>query len=319
MKISAGAHARIAAAWLAVAAWATPTARAAADPASPALVKREDAARLVILLREETVDRTWASSLSRAASAIELALRDGGFQVTRDAGVTSSVKVTVGYPTASRKHGVAVSIEARGVVVDRFDAPGRTNLFGSYPLDDEFAAGLGRLTRERLERSERVAAVAAELGAGPAQAGPVDAAVRRWSQTAAAPAVRRRLAVLEFRGALGPDVRALLTDQARSAALEAVRGQGVSVMTRENTAVMLKDQGKDAACTEGECEVETARLIGAHLLVTGEVVLVSGVHFLQLKLFDAESGALLASQQVGAADDLALVKAAKPAAAALFE
>jgi hypothetical protein len=38
-----------------------------------------------------------------------------------------------------------------------------------------------------------------------------------------------------------------------------------------------------------------------------------------MKLFDAEAGTLLASKQADAADDLALVKAAKPAAAALFE
>jgi hypothetical protein len=82
---------------------------------------------------------------------------------------------------------------------------------------------------------------------------------------------------------------------------------------------MLKDQGKAAACMEGECEVETARLIGAHLVVTGEVSRVGPAQFLQMKLFDAEAGTLLASKQADAADDLALVKAAKPAAAALFE
>jgi hypothetical protein len=139
-------------------------------------------------------------------------------------------------------------------------------------------------------------------------------------KTTGASAATRRLAVLEFRGSLAPNLLALLSDQARSAAVEAVRPHGIAVMTRENTAVMLRDQGRaPGACTEGDCEVDTARLIGAHLVVTGEVSRVGNALFLQMKLFDAEAGTLLASKQADATDDLALVKAAKPAAAALFE
>jgi hypothetical protein len=65
--------------------------------------------------------------------------------------------------------------------------------------------------------------------------------------------------------------------------------------------------------------VEAARAAGADLVVTGEVSDVGGARFLVLKLVDAASGALLASKHAQGKDDLALVEAAKPAAAALFQ
>jgi hypothetical protein len=63
-----------------------------------------------------------------------------------------------------------------------------------------------------------------------------------------------------------------LADEARAGALAALRGRDVAVMTRENTAQLLKAMGSSAGCTaEGECEVETAKLIGAHYVVSGNV------------------------------------------------
>lgn len=55
-----------------------------------------------------------------------------------------------------------------------------------------------------------------------------------------------------------------------------VRGRGYAVMTRESMAMILKDMGLDAQCQEGECEVETARNIGADLVVSGELVRIQG-------------------------------------------
>jgi hypothetical protein len=92
------------------------------------------------------------------------------------------------------------------------------------------------------------------------------------------------------------------------------------VLTREQVLATLKERGRSAeSCTDGACEVETARAAGADLVVTGEVSEVGGARFLVLKLVDAPSGALLASKHAQAKDDLALVEAAKPAATALFE
>jgi FKBP-type peptidyl-prolyl cis-trans isomerase FkpA len=110
-------------------------------------------------------------------------------------------------------------------------------------------------------------------------------------------ATEKRLAVLEFRGRGATDeVRALMADEARAGALEGLRGRRVAVMSRENMAAMLKDMGK-AACAEGECEVETARNIGADYVVTGEVVLLEGEVRVSLKLHESAGGRLLATRK----------------------
>ena len=82
----------------------------------------------------------------------------------------------------------------------------------------------------------------------------------------------KRLAVLEFRGKnLEQDILMTFSDTVRGGALQGLSGRGVVVMTRENMLVLLKDMGKKD-CQEGECEVETARNIGADYVVSGKVV-----------------------------------------------
>jgi hypothetical protein len=278
---------------------------------TPAVVKREHAARLLILVAAaQDPDRSgaWDAVINRVADAIEDDLREASFRVTREADARAPVKVTVGRP---RGEGILhVVTVGNSEVLDRFSL-----YSGRYNASD--LREMAKHARERLERLDAVAALGAAAAPSPHVAKADQA--RSWTGANAVATATRRLAVLEFRGSLAPNLLALLSDQARSAAVEAVRPHGIAVMTRENTAVMLKDQGKTAVCAEGECEVETARLIGAHLVVTGEVSRVGNAQFLQMKLFDAEAGTLLASKQADATDDLALVKAAKPAAAALFE
>jgi hypothetical protein len=278
------------------------------------VVTPESASRLLVRVQSD-VDQNkklTAEALSKLASvtnAIAAELRQASFQVTMSSSAPSASTVKVGYASGYLGE-YQVVVEANGVVLEQ--------IVGHSVNSSADEAAFARHTRQRLERSEGLASLAAELEAKP-QA-PKGDAPRPWVKTTGASAATRRLAVLEFRGSLAPNLLALLSDQARSAAVEAVRPHGIAVMTRENTAVMLRDQGRaPGACTEGDCEVETARLIGAHLVVTGEVSRVGSAQFLQLKLFDAEAGTLLASKQADATDDLALVKAAKPAAAALFE
>ena len=128
----------------------------------------------------------------------------------------------------------------------------------------------------------------------------------------------RRLAVLEFSGdaSVGPEVRTTMSDSARAGALEVVGGQGYLVITRESMATVLKDMGTCAA-QEGECEVETGRLIGADLLVTGHLVRVEQALVLTLKLFEVGSGALLATQVLEAPGPLELLRGIPAAARTL--
>jgi formylglycine-generating enzyme required for sulfatase activity len=143
------------------------------------------------------------------------------------------------------------------------------------------------------------------------------------SARAAAP---RRVAVLEFTAAWSgqcapapkPAVAErcqtllLLTDEARAGALEQLRPPAYLVMTRENTAELLKQGGPaGGACSEGECEVETARLVGADLVVSGQVTLLEGTWIASVKLHDVRSAALLGATRARGRSQLQLVDALK--------
>jgi len=94
----------------------------------------------------------------------------------------------------------------------------------------------------------------------------------------------KHLAVLELRGAkIEGDVLDAFADAVRSGAVEGLAGSGVQVMTRENMLVLLKEMGKKE-CTEGDCEVETARNIGADFVVSGSVVRTAATLVVALKL-----------------------------------
>lgn len=91
-----------------------------------------------------------------------------------------------------------------------------------------------------------------------------------FGQTVVAETVSKRLAVLEFRGKIDSDVLETFADAVRGGAVEGLAGREVEVLTRENMMVLLREMGKED-CTEGDCEVETARNIGADFVVSGTV------------------------------------------------
>jgi hypothetical protein len=108
----------------------------------------------------------------------------------------------------------------------------------------------------------------------------------------------KRLAVLEFQSRnLNEDVLMALSDNVRGGALQGIAGSGMSIMTRENMLVLLKDMGRDA-CSEGDCEVETARNIGADYVVSGKVVVVEGIYVVTLKLHETKNGSLIGTEVV---------------------
>ncbi len=128
----------------------------------------------------------------------------------------------------------------------------------------------------------------------------------------------RRLAVLEFRAPkVDPSVLAVLSDAARAGSLTGAGARPLRVMTRENIAALLKDVG-DGDCAEGECELETARSLGADLVITGEVARVDEMFVVTLKLHHVEGGALLSSRQVSGKTQFGLLEDVKAAAAAMI-
>jgi len=104
--------------------------------------------------------------------------------------------------------------------------------------------------------------------------------------------------VLEFRGSkVDEETLETFTDAVRGGALEGLVGRGVDVMTHENMMAMLKAMGK-SECTEGECEVETARNIGADYVVSGSVTHIENQFIVTLKIHESKGGSLLATDMV---------------------
>jgi TolB-like protein len=117
---------------------------------------------------------------------------------------------------------------------------------------------------------------------------------------AASQTISKRLAVLEFNGGgIKGEVLDAFSDEVRGGAVDALAGRGVQVMTRENMLVLLKEMGKKD-CSQGDCEVETARNIGADYVVSASVVMIDDEFVVTLKLHETKNGSLLATDRVNA-------------------
>jgi TolB-like protein len=126
--------------------------------------------------------------------------------------------------------------------------------------------------------------------------------------SAAAQLGNKRLAVLEFQGKnLDSDVLMTYSDTIRGGALQGLEGHGVVVMTRENMLVLLRDMGKQE-CGEGDCEVETARNIGADYVISGKVVRMEQLYVVTLKLHETKGGSLLSADTVESSSQVDLMR-----------
>lgn len=128
---------------------------------------------------------------------------------------------------------------------------------------------------------------------------------------AAAPQI---VGVLEFRDKVPPEQRvdaAYLSDQVRAAVKESL--PQARVITRENMLVLLQASGKKLEECEGQCEVETGRLLGADLVVSGELLRFGSEYKLNMKLHDTRSGELLAGAVASGATANELDRNLRPA------
>jgi TolB-like protein len=126
-----------------------------------------------------------------------------------------------------------------------------------------------------------------------------------FGKPAVAQTVSKRLAVLEFAGKIDTEVLETFADAVRGGAAEGLAGHGIDVLTRENMMVLLR--GKND-CSGGDCEVETARSIGADFVVSGTVARVDDALVVTLKLQETKRGSLLASDQVNAKRQLEVLR-----------
>lgn len=100
---------------------------------------------------------------------------------------------------------------------------------------------------------------------------------------------------------------ALLAQSIRGEAARYLAGHGITVMSEENTVVILQEMGVDLASCLGECELETARRLQADWLIAGQCVRFDSQWTLQLNLLSTLSAALVSTEQlqVKSAENLA--------------
>jgi hypothetical protein len=116
-----------------------------------------------------------------------------------------------------------------------------------------------------------------------------------------------RIAVLELSGELDSKVLQVLSDKVRAGVLAGTAGRRLVVMTRENMAVIAGDMGVDLSCVEGECEVQTARNLGADLVISGSVVQIGGLWLCTLKLHETDRGGLIGTSEARSETPIGLV------------
>jgi hypothetical protein len=101
----------------------------------------------------------------------------------------------------------------------------------------------------------------------------------------------KTVAVLEFKSHVSHQEQSAnnYTDHVRSIVVTVA--PTARVFTRENIQLLL--QGRDLADCEGECEVETARRLGADLVISGDLRRVGVTLVLAMRLHETASARLL--------------------------
>jgi formylglycine-generating enzyme required for sulfatase activity len=105
---------------------------------------------------------------------------------------------------------------------------------------------------------------------------------------------------------------------------QAVRGEatrrlpaGFTILSEENTLVILRDMGVDLSRCQGECEVETGRKLGADWVLSQQLTRFGTVWNLQLNLFETATGALRGSERAQVEQEGHLVAVAEEKAGLL--
>ncbi len=107
-----------------------------------------------------------------------------------------------------------------------------------------------------------------------------------------------------------------LTDVVRNVAVSKM--PGFDVITKENLVVLLKANNRTLAECEGECEVETGRLIGADIVVSGTVGMLGTTYLVTLKVHSTTEGRMLDGQNGKASKMDDLISVIEDTAARLF-
>ena len=129
--------------------------------------------------------------------------------------------------------------------------------------------------------------------------------------------VERKLAVLEFEVAKGVEIdRRTFSSRLQNAARRAA--PGLFVMTQANIEMLVRAAGKTLEQCEGQCAVDTGKLIGADLVIAGRISKVGRTFALSMQLYDTARGELLAGEDAEAKSDEELLQVSASAAERLL-
>ena len=131
-----------------------------------------------------------------------------------------------------------------------------------------------------------------------------------------AQAPQRRLAVLQFAVAKGLEIdRETFSARVQNAARRA--SPELFVMTQANIETLVRAQGKSLEQCEGQCAVDTGKLIGADLVIGGRISSIGRTYAISMQMYDTASGELTGGEDVSARTEDELLNALEGAAAKL--
>jgi formylglycine-generating enzyme len=126
-----------------------------------------------------------------------------------------------------------------------------------------------------------------------------------------------RLAVLDLEGFSEPALRTLAADAVRSGALEIAKPLDLMLISRENLLLVVSEM-ESAECSQGACEIDLGRSIGADYVVSGSLGKLDGAYALSLNLHETVGGRLLSSVQEWAGSGKEVAEMARQSGSALL-
>ena len=114
-----------------------------------------------------------------------------------------------------------------------------------------------------------------------------------------AQAKKKVIAVLDFdnRAKLKPDDVDYICGLVREKAAELLSGRPFSIMTKDNMMAMLPKDADLGECTGAECEVAAGRMIGADIIISGEVTRFGKKFKVVIKMHETHSAEFLGSKR----------------------
>lgn len=197
----------------------------------------------------------------------------------------------------SRRAGLAALAFALAALL----SPGCTNLIAAkarptanFPRTwDESMSGLGL--------AQPLPPPPPAVQASPQPPPPVQPSQPPGVQARPAYALSGLLAVLDFKNRLrGPEAEQVDAPYFANVVRATCKRQapGLKIMTRENVLVLLQASGKRLEDCEGECEVDTARRLGADYVLSGDLLKVGQSFKLDLRLHETKDGQLLSGTTI---------------------